>query len=177
MLGAGRTSDPRTPPPARTPKAAAVPRPGPRGWPGRGRGGSVYVQAADEWRGTTVQVCGLWPFAAGTGTPMIGTPIGRNLISGATVCADPISWFQRGSLISNPSCFILGLPGLGKSSLIGRMGMGLAGFGVLPLVLGDLKPDYVDLIHALGGQVIELGRGRGYLNILDPGRRPPPPPA
>ena len=40
---------------------------------------------------------------------------------------------------------------------------------MLPLVLGDLKPDYVDLIEALGGQVIELGRGRGHLNVLDPG--------
>jgi hypothetical protein len=33
--------------------------------------------------------------------------------------------------------------------------------------LGDLKPDYVDLIAALDGQVIRLGRGRGYLNVLD----------
>ena len=32
---------------------------------------------------------------------------------------------------------------------------------------GDLKPDYVDLIGALDGQVIRLGRGRGYLNVLD----------
>ena len=38
---------------------------------------------------------------------------------------------------------------------------------MLPLVLGDLKPDYVDLIAALDGQVIRLGRGRGYLNVLD----------
>src|SRR5690606_41547554 len=45
----------------------------------------------------------------------------------------------------------------------------LAGYGVMPLVLGDLKPDYVDLIEALGGQVITLGRGRGYINVLDPG--------
>ena len=48
------------------------------------------------------------------------------------------------------------------------MALGLTGIGVMPLVLGDLKPDYVDLIRALGGQVITLG-GRGRLNILDPG--------
>jgi hypothetical protein len=65
--------------------------------------------------------------------------------------------------------FVLGKVGLGKSSLVRRMALGLTGFGVLPMVLGDLKPDYVDLIRALGGQVIELGRGRGRLNILDPG--------
>ncbi len=143
--------------------------PGPRGWSGRGAGSSVLVQAADEWRGTTVQVCGLWPFSTGTGTPTTGVPLGRSLISGATLCADPISWFQDAHLISNPSVFVLGLPGLGKSSLLRRMALGLAGFGVMPLVLGDLKPDYVDLIDALGGQVIKLGRGRGYLNVLDPG--------
>lgn len=50
-----------------------------------------------------------------------------------------------------------------------RTAAGLAGLGTLPLVLGDLKPDYVDMIRALGGQVITLGRGRGHLNILDPG--------
>ncbi len=144
-------------------------KPGPRGFKGRGRGRAVYVQAADEWRGTTVQACGLWPFSAGTGTPMIGVPLGRNLLSGATLCADPISWFQRAKLISNPSMFVLGLPGLGKSSLVRRMALGLTGYGSLPLVLGDLKPDYVDLIEALGGQVIRLGRGRGKLNVLDPG--------
>ncbi len=144
-------------------------RPGPRGWPGRGRGSSTYVQAVDEWRATTAQVCGLWPFAAGTGSPMVGVPIGQNLTSGATLCCDPISWFQRAKLISNPSVFVLGKPGLGKSTIIRRMALGLTGYGVLPLVLGDLKPDYVELIRAMGGQVISLGHGRGHLNILDPG--------
>ena len=77
-------------------------RPASRGWAGRGGGASQYVQAPDMWRGTTVQVCGLWPFAIGTGSPMIGVPLGRHLHSGATVCCDPISWFQRAKLISNP---------------------------------------------------------------------------
>ncbi len=147
----------------------AVRRPGPRGWLGRGRGEAHIIQPADEWRGTTVQVCGLHPFSVGTGAPMIGVPLGLQLFTGATVCADPISWFQDAGLISNPSVFVLGLPGLGKSTLIRRMAAGGAGMGNLPLILGDLKPDYVDMIRALGGQVITLGRGRGHLNILDPG--------
>ena len=154
---------------ARRSTQATVRRPGTRGWPGRGGGASIYVQAPDEWRATTNQACGLWPFSAGTGSPMIGVPLGRNLLSGATLCADPISWFQPANLISNPSCFILSKPGLGKSTVVRRMALGLTGYGVMPLVLGDLKPDYVDLIAALGGQVIRLGRQRGYLNILDPG--------
>ncbi len=90
-------------------------RPMPRGWPGMGAGYSTYLQAPAEWRGTTVQVCGMWPFAAGTGSPMVGVPIGRNILSGATMCCDPISWFMRAKLISNPSMFVLGKPGLGKA--------------------------------------------------------------
>lgn len=144
-------------------------RPPTRGWAGRGRGTAGYLQAPAEWRGTTVQVCGMWPYAVGTGTPMVGVPLGRHIHTGATVCCDPISWFQRAKLISNPSVFVLGKPGLGKSTIVRRMATGLAGYGVMPLVLGDLKPDYVDLIEALGGQVISLGRGRGHLNVLDPG--------
>lgn len=100
---------------------------------------------------------------------MVGVPLGRHIHTGATLCCDPISWFQRAKLISNPSAFVLGKPALGKSTLVRRMAVGLAGYGVMPLVLGDLKPDYIDLIQALGGQVITLGRGRGFLNVLDPG--------
>lgn len=144
-------------------------RPTGRGWVGPGGGVSTYIQPPAEWRGTTVQVCGLWPFAIGAGTPMVGVPLGRHIQTGATLCCDPISWFQRAKLISNPSLFVLGLPGLGKSTLVARMATGLAGYGVMPLVLGDLRPDYVEVIKALGGQVIRLGRGRGYLNVLDPG--------
>jgi hypothetical protein len=146
-----------------------VRRPTSRGWTGRGGGESMVISAAPEWRGTTVQVCGLWPYGVGTGAPMIGVPLGRHLINRGTVCCDPISWFQRANLILNPSVFVLGKPALGKSTLIRRMATGLAGYGVQPLVLGDLKPDYVDLVRELKGQVITLGRGRGYLNVLDPG--------
>lgn len=143
-------------------------RPGPRGWFRPAAGRANVIAPVDEYRGTTRQVCGLWPFPVGAGNPMIGVPLGLHLSTGATVCADPISWFQAG-LISNPSAFVLGLPGLGKSTIVRRMAAGGAGFGAMPLVLGDLKPDYVDVITAMGGQVIELGRGRGHLNVLDPG--------
>ena len=177
-IDSNRRKTPKVKPPERakakqkkpdTVKKPHVRRPSPRGWLGRGRGESSVIQPVDEWRGTTVQVCGMHPFSVGTGTPMVGVPIGLQLFTGATVCADPISWFQDAGLISNPSVFVLGLPGLGKSTLIRRMAAGGAGFGNLPLVLGDLKPDYVDMIRALGGQVITLGRGRGHLNVLDPG--------
>ena len=81
-------------------KRPSLRRPGPRGWLGRGRGEASVIQPADEWRGTTVQVCGLHPFSVGTGTPMVGVPLGLQLFTGATVCADPISWFQGAGLLN-----------------------------------------------------------------------------
>lgn len=136
---------------------------------GAGRGTMDFIQPAPEWRGSTVQVCGLFPFAAGTGSPVSGVPVGTNISTGESVGCDPISWFTRARLISNPSAFVLGLPGLGKSSLVRRWIVGMTGFGVIPLVLGDTKPDHVATVRALGGQVITLGPGRGHLNVLDPG--------
>jgi hypothetical protein len=152
----------------------APPRPecraGSRGWGGRGGGMAQLLPSVREYRGTTVQVCGLWPFSSGASSPMIGVPLGRHEETQATVCCDPISWFQRARLISNPSAFILGKPGLGKSTVVRRMFIGLSAQGVHPLILGDLKGEHVKAVKALGGQVITLGRGVGYLNILDPGQ-------
>ncbi len=138
------------------------------GWNVRGGGYNPVIDVVPEWRGTSVQVCGLWPFAAGSGSPLIGVPIGKHLLNGCTVCADPITWFLS-RLINNPSAFILGRPGLGKSSLTRRIVLGLAYQGIVPLVMSDLKPDYVDEMTALGGDVIRVGRGVGSINPLDPG--------
>ncbi|MFI1539445.1 ATP/GTP-binding protein [Streptomyces anandii] len=140
-----------------------------RGWHGPGGGRVGYLDPPTMWRATTVQACGMWPFAAGSGSPMTGVPLGQHLFTGATVCGDPVNWFTRARYISNPSLFMLGMPGLGKSTLVNRMLIGLAATGVVPLVLGDLKPDYADTVRALGGQVISIGRGRGGINVLDPG--------
>ena len=100
---------------------------------------------------------------------MVGVPLGRHLFTRATVCSDPINWFSRASLIANPSVLVLGKPGLGKSTLICRMCLGLDYYGYRSVVLGDLKPDYAELVAALGGNVVSLGRGQGTLNVLDPG--------
>lgn len=140
---------------------------GARGHRGRGGGRSTFVQAPTTWRATTTQACGLFPFSVGASAPTIGVPIGRHLATGTTVCCDPASWFQRARLISNPSAFLLGLPGYGKSALAKRMLLGLAGYGVTPIVGADLKGEYLETIRALGGQVISIGRGRGHLNVLD----------
>lgn len=132
-------------------------------------GRMMRVPQLPVWRGTSVQVCGLYPFCSGTSAPMIGVPLGLNLRTVSTVCCDPIAWFERASLISNPSVFCLANPGTGKSTLIRRMALGLAGQGTVPLVLGDTKPDYVDLVAALDGQVVSVGAGKDLINPLDTG--------
>lgn len=117
-------------------------------------------------RGTTIQVCGLWPFAGGSGAPRYGVPAGKHQRTGASVALDPITYFETG-LIANPSLWIEGRPGLGKSTLCCRICIGLDHRGVPSLILGDLKGEYVDLVRAMGGQVIAVGRGRGRINPLD----------
>lgn len=149
-------------------RADAAIRPGRRGWAGRGTGRVNYIETPVEYQGTTVQVCGLWPFIAGSGSPVVGAPLGRHLTTGSVVCADPISWFLA-NLIGNPSAFVIGRPGLGKSSLVRHILAILEGWGIVPMVLSDTKPDYADLMDAMDGQVIRLGRGVGALNVLDLG--------
>ena len=141
----------------------------PRGYAGPGGGRVGYVESPTEYFGTSRQVCGLWPFAAGTGAPTTGVPIGTHLRTGAWVCGDPLSYFTRANLIRVPSAFLFGQPSLGKSTLGRRWLLGAEWCGYKPWVLGDLKPDYVDLITAMGGQVITVGRGLAGINPLSGG--------
>ncbi|MEV0297062.1 hypothetical protein [Nocardia sp. NPDC050710] len=122
-----------------------------------------------EWRATTAQVVGLWPWAVGAGAPLVGTPLGPHLRTGAPVCFDPMNWFNRGGFITAPSLFVLGLNGFGKSSLVRRIVLGGIAQGITPLILADVKPDYRRLVELVGGQVIDLGYGYGHLNPLDTG--------
>lgn len=133
-----------------------------------GAGGVTPLPRIHDFRGTSVQVCGLYPFVAGGTPPPVGVPLGRATDGTGAVCADPISWFQRG-LISAPSAMVLGLNGLGKSSLIRRMVLGGEAFGIHSMVVGDVKGEYADVIDALGGQIISIGHGKTGLNPLDGG--------
>jgi hypothetical protein len=123
--------------------------------------GSVYTAP-------TVQGCGLFPFLVGSGAPQHGVPLGPHLFDGESVCLSPLAWLER-RWVTNPTVFVLGQPGIGKSSLVKRLVVGETAMGTLPLVLGDVKPDYVGVVQALDGQVIRLGRGMDQLNPLDAG--------
>lgn len=140
---------------------------GPRGHKGRGRGEATYLHQIKEMRATNYQMAGLFPFPLGGGAPMEGVPLGQNLITGEPVCCDPYSWFRHARLISNPSAFVMANPGLGKSSLLRRMAIGLSAYGVMSMNLGDLKGEHVEMTRLLGGAVNSLGSGAGHINLLD----------
>lgn len=139
-----------------------------RGYRIHGGGRAAVVSATPEWRATTVQVAGLWPFAVGASAPTVGTPVGAHYITGAPVHFDPMSWFLKGFLTA-PIAFVLALNGFGKSSLIRRMVTGAVAAGETVLCMGDTKPDYRDLVYRLGGQVVDVGYGHSTINPLDVG--------
>ena len=138
------------------------------GWRDPGAGRAAHVYGGMEVQGTTVQVCGMFPFVAGSGSPHVGVPIGRHQLWGEVVCLDPLEWLNQG-LITNPGVFVLGQPGVGKSTISKRLITGMVAYGASTLVLGDTKPDYTPLVRHLGGQVIEIGRGMDRINPLDSG--------
>ena len=84
------------------------------------------------------------------------------------VCLDPLAWLRAG-LVTNPGEFVLGQPGIGKSTLVKRQITGAVATGTRAIILGDTKPDYTMLTEHLGGQVIRIGRGLDRINPLDAG--------
>ena len=138
------------------------------GWRTAGAGRAVWAKPARTYVATTTSAAGLFPFTAGSGAPTSGVPLGKHLLWGEVVCCDPFSWLADG-LVSNTGMWILGQPGVGKSSLAKRLTIGMAGFGVKPLILGDTKGEHTPVIEALGGQVVRVGRGLDRINPLDSG--------
>lgn len=140
----------------------------PRGFTGRYSGYAAVQNGPQEWQTTTNLGCGFNPNVVGAPAPMIGTALGRHVITNAEVGCDPMSWFREG-IIANPSAFVLSLPGLGKSTLIRKMLMGGVATGQVPIIAGDIKGEYVGFVQQVGGQVITIGHGEGHLNPLDVG--------
>jgi hypothetical protein len=140
-----------------------------RGYLGAGGGRAAFLPIPLHWRGTTRQICGLYPLGVPGSLPLVGTPIGRHQRSGGRVCFDHIAWFQAG-LIANPSVLILGMPGLGKSTLAGKLAIGCVAQGYTLLAPGDTKPDLTALGAELGCEIRTVKRTGGWaLNPCDPG--------
>ena len=148
--------------------AHQAPVPPPWGWKIPGAGRAAHVAAAPEYQATTTQVCGLFPFTAGSGTPATGTPVGRHQLFGEVVCLDPLAWLRAGP--DHQPRRVRPRPARRRQiTLVKRQLTGAVATGTRVLVLGDTKPDYSMLVEHLGGQVIRVGRGLDKINPLDAG--------
>ena len=134
---------------------------------GGGRWGSV--PQPPFWYAASVQLCGIYPFAAGTTRPAVGTPLGRDMAVGSAVAGDMKTWYDAG-LVSSPSMMLFGLNGNGKSSVAQRLMYGMAARGIAPAVFDPLKGEHVAAVNALGGTTVSIGpKSRDRINPLDLG--------
>jgi hypothetical protein len=120
------------------------------------------------WQGTTAQICGLFPFAASSGTHVRGVPFGRHLHTAEPIGLDPAQWLVDG-LVTNTGIWVQGQPGVGKSTAAKRLMVGLMAFGFAAVIPGDLKDEYSEIIRRVGGDVFRIGHGLDSVNPLDLG--------
>jgi hypothetical protein len=119
------------------------------GWRRAGGGRASHVGQSPEYQGTTSQVCGLFPFVAGSGAPHIGVPIGRHMHWGQVVCLEPFAWLANG-LVTNPGIFVLGQPGVGKALALDTPIATPTGWSTM----GDLQPG--DVVFDESGRPTEV---------------------
>lgn len=136
-----------------------------RGYDGPGGGMITHVRRPNEFRGTTAQVPGFYPFPIGASAPLDGAPVGSHQVTGQIVGFSQLSWFERG-MITAPSAMVFGLNGFGKSTFGRRIVSYDLATGVRPLIMGDHRPDFVDLmrkmvvVDAHGDPVIDERTGK-----------------
>src|SRR6266545_2639316 len=135
------------------------------GWRMPGAGRVSHLAPGMEYQGTTVQLCGLYPYVAGSGSPMLGVPIGRHMLWGEVLCLDPLEWLSAG-LVTNPGMFLLGQPGVGKALDVDPPVPTPTGWSRM----GDLRPgDAVFDEHGLVTTVVatsELMTGRDCFEVV-----------
>lgn len=131
------------------------------GWMPNTEGGTL-------WQSTTAQLPGFYPFPAPAGARVRGVPFGNHLHTAEPIGLDPAQWLVDG-LVTNTGIWMQGQPGVGKSTGLKRIGMGLVGFGFTMIVPGDLKDEYTKMVRAMEGDVFQIGRGLHSLNPLDRG--------
>jgi len=140
-----------------------------RGLTGRGGGRWGAIPQPPGWYASSTQLCGIYPFGAGSFRPDIGTPLGRDLEVGTAVAGDMETWYHQG-LISSPSMMLFGLNGNGKSSFAQRLAYGMNSRGIAPAVFDPIKNEHAAMVDALGGTVVSIGpRSAFRLNPMDRG--------
>lgn len=144
-----------------------------KGFGGRfgGRWGTVPNPAM--WYSTSVQVNGFYPFAAGSARPTNGAPLGRDMLSGAAVCMDHEALYREsaGNVINAPSCMLMGINGVGKSTTAQTILYGQAARGITPGVFNPMKKqEHTKFTESLGGLVHSYGpKEPGQFNLVSEG--------
>jgi hypothetical protein len=140
----------------------------PRGFAGHAGGRWGSVPQPPDWFTTSVQVCGIYPFGAGSARPTDGAPLGRDMLANTAICTDPEALYRAG-VISSPSMMLFGINGVGKSTTIQTMALGMVGRGMTLASFDPMKGEHTALTRALGGTVFEVGPHGDKLNLLAPG--------
>lgn len=141
----------------------------PRGLTGFGGGRWGKVPQPPQWYSSSTQLCGIYPFSAGTSRPNTGTPLGRDMNVNTAVCGDMKTWYDAG-LISSPSMMLFGLNGNGKSTIALRFMYAMAARGIIPAAFDPIKNEYGEAIKAMGGNHFSFGPGKpDHINGLDLG--------
>ncbi|MGP9503987.1 ATP-binding protein [Specibacter sp. AOP5-B1-6] len=141
----------------------------PRGLTGFGGGRWGKVPQPPQWYSSSTQLCGIYPFSAGTSRPNMGAPLGRDMNVNTAVCGDMKTWYDAG-LISSPSMMLFGLNGNGKSTVAQRFMYSMAARGIIPAVFDPIKNEYGESIAAMGGNRFRFGPGQAdHINALDLG--------
>jgi hypothetical protein len=142
------------------------------GPPGPAAGRTVFPLRLPVHRETTAQLRGTYPFLAGGALPALGMYIGQERFTRSSFCFDPFRLYGAREL-SNPSVFLAGVIGSGKSSLAKTMLLRALVFGYRFVVPGDVRGEYRPLARALG--VAPLVLGPGISRPLNPLSRPAAP--
>lgn len=140
-----------------------------RGLRGAGSGRAVVVTEPPVWQSATNLASGFGVNYVDAPAPAVGMPLGRSIFTGKEIGFDCFSWYEQGLLGGNPSCFVMSLPGLGKSTMQRKIMTGHAAQAHINIIAGDSKGEYVGWTTAMEGQVVQLGHGLGTLNPLEAG--------
>jgi len=121
---------------------------------------------------TTHTAATAYPYVAGPSLGPGGIYLGYDLNGGGAFCFDPWDLYKRG-IISGMAMLLFGQVGTGKSSLAKSFACRQVKAGRKLSVASDKKGEWTPVVHALGGEVIQVGPGLSTrLNPLDPGTRP-----
>lgn len=143
------------------------------GPPGEQSGRTMWPIKPGRHTETTEALRGLYFWLTSRPLPQIGPVMGRDIYAGGLFCVD--LWRLRSlGLVGDTGMAITGVIGSGKSSCAKTFALRNLVFGRPFIVPADIRGEWVPVVEAVGGDVIQLGPGMPRrLNALAMPKRPP----